>query len=96
MSKDFVPNFDPSKLLHGEQYLKLHRPIPTSATLVNSARLMEALDKGKAASVTSIVETRDKATGEVIFENQSTAILRGSGGFGGKKSGSGQLQSAWK
>lgn len=51
---------------------------------------MEVLDKGKAAAVTSIVETRDRQTGKVIFENQSTVFIRGAGGFGGKRSGSSQ------
>ena len=90
MPLDFVPNFNPAKLLHGEQYLKIKGPIPTSATVINTARLMEVLDKGKAASVTMIVDTKDKATGESIFESQSTVVLRGSGGFGGKKNGSGE------
>jgi hypothetical protein len=54
-------------------------------------RLMEVLDKGKAAAVTSIVETRDKRTGELIFENQSTVFIRGSGGFGGKRVGNGTI-----
>ncbi|KAI5452980.1 hypothetical protein NCC49_006513 [Naganishia albida] len=85
---DFVPNFDPAKLLHGEQYLKIKAPIPTSATtLINKVKLLEVLDKGKAATVTMIVETVDKATGKPIFENQSTVMLRGSGGFNGKKKG---------
>jgi hypothetical protein len=51
---------------------------------------MEVLDKGKAAAVTSVVETRDKHSGEVIFENQSTVFIRGAGGFGGKRAGNGQ------
>ncbi|KAJ9098266.1 hypothetical protein QFC21_004595 [Naganishia friedmannii] len=84
---DFVPNFDPAKLLHGEQYLKIKAPIPTNATLINKVKLLEVLDKGKAATVTMIVETIDKATGKSIFENQSTVMLRGSGGFNGKKKG---------
>lgn len=84
---EVVPNFDPSKLLHGEQYLKIKAPIPTNATLVNHVRLMEVLDKGKAATVTFIVDTKDKKTGKTIFENQGTVMLRGSGGFNGKKSG---------
>lgn len=47
------------------------------------------LDKGKAAAVTTITETKDKATGKVIFENQSTVFIRGAGGFGGKRTGKG-------
>ena len=52
---------------------------------------MEVLDKGKAAAVTTIVETKDKHSGKVIFENQSTVFIRGSGGFGGKRTGKGAL-----
>jgi multifunctional beta-oxidation protein len=50
---------------------------------------MEVLDKGKAAAVTIIIETRDKSTGKVIFENQMTTFIRGAGGFGGKRAGNG-------
>ena len=48
------------------------------------------LDKGKAAAVTMIVETKEKSSGKVIFENQSTVFIRGSGGFGGKRAGKGE------
>ncbi|KAG6872392.1 hypothetical protein C0995_010090 [Termitomyces sp. Mi166 len=84
---DWLPNFNPAKLLHGEQYLSIKAPIPTSGELINEARLLEVLDKGKAAAVTIVVETRDKNTGQVIFENQSTVFIRGAGGFGGKRTG---------
>jgi multifunctional beta-oxidation protein len=87
MPLDWLPNFSPNMLLHGEQYLSIKAPIPTSATLVSESKLLEALDKGKAAAITSITQTKDKATGEVIFESQSTVFIRGSGGFGGKKTG---------
>ncbi|KAJ3487160.1 hypothetical protein NLI96_g3745 [Meripilus lineatus] len=84
---DWLPNYNPAKLLHGEQYLSIKGPIPTSGTFVNEARLLEVLDKGKAAAVTTVVETKDKASGKVIFENQSTVFIRGAGGFGGRRSG---------
>jgi len=84
---DYLPNFNPAKLLHGEQYLKLHAPIPTSATGVAQARLVQVLDKGKAAAVTSTTEVRDKATGKLLWESEGTTFIRGSGGFGGKKTG---------
>jgi multifunctional beta-oxidation protein len=89
LSYDFLPNYNPAKLLHGEQYLAIKGPIPTSGDLVNEAKIIEVLDKGKAASVTTVVETKDKATGKVIFENQMTVFIRGSGGFGGKREGKG-------
>ncbi|KAJ6619687.1 hydroxysteroid dehydrogenase [Mycena sp. CBHHK59/15] len=82
---DWLPDFNP--LLHGEQFLSIKAPIPTSGELVSHARLLEVLDKGKAAAVTSVVETRDKS-GTLIFENQSTVFIRGSGGFGGQRTGS--------
>ena len=41
--------------------------------------------------MTAIVETKDKHSGQVIFENQSTVFIRGSGGFGGKRTGKGMF-----
>ncbi|VDC03149.1 unnamed protein product [Peniophora sp. CBMAI 1063] len=55
---DFLPNFNPVKLLHSEQYLSIKGPIPTTAELVNMARLLEVLDQGKAAAGTAIVTTK--------------------------------------
>ncbi|KAF7330513.1 Peroxisomal multifunctional enzyme type 2 [Mycena venus] len=69
----WLPDFNPAKMLHGEQFLSIKAPIPTSGELVSRARLLEVLDKGKAAAVTSVVETRDKS-GKLIFENQSTVF----------------------
>ncbi|KAL0068949.1 hypothetical protein AAF712_003942 [Marasmius tenuissimus] len=71
------------------QYIKA--PIPTSGELggynARAFRIREVLDKGKAAAVTSIVETRDKHFGKLTFKNQSTVFIRGAGGFGGKRTG---------
>ncbi|KAG1738429.1 HotDog domain-containing protein [Suillus paluster] len=68
-----------AKLLHGEQYLAIRSPIPTEGHFVNETRLLEVLDKGKAASVTTIVERH--------IRNQITVFIRGAGGFGRKRSG---------
>lgn len=87
ISLGWLPNFNPAKLLHGEQFLAIKSPIPTEGNFVNETRLLEVLDKGKAASVTTIVYTKDIATGNIIFENQITVFIRGAGGFGGKRTG---------
>lgn len=84
---DWLPNFSPMMLLHGEQYLKIHSPFPTSGKLVTEAKLAEVLDKGKAAAVTAVTVTKDASTGKVVCENHSTTFIRGSGGFGGRKTG---------
>jgi multifunctional beta-oxidation protein len=82
---DLVPNFNPMMLLHGEQYTQLMSPIPTSGKLVSTPRVIEVLDKGKAASVCLGITTTDSSTGKVIAENEFTIFIRGSGGFGGSK-----------
>ncbi|GAA5886830.1 hypothetical protein JCM16303_005721 [Sporobolomyces ruberrimus] len=87
LSLDWLPNFSPMMLLHGEQYLSIKKAIPTSGTLVSSSKLAEVLDKGKAAAVTTVTHTKDASSGDVVFENHSTVFIRGAGGFGGKKTG---------
>ncbi|KAG2229743.1 hypothetical protein BDF21DRAFT_376171 [Thamnidium elegans] len=83
---DIVPNFNPMMLLHGEQFLSVKKAIPTSGTLKSRSHIVDILDKGKGASVTLAVITTDD-TNEVVFENEFTFFIRGSGGFGGKSKG---------
>ncbi|KAI8075158.1 hypothetical protein BC940DRAFT_287595 [Gongronella butleri] len=83
---EFLPNFNPMMLLHGEQFLEIKKPIPTEGTLVSTPRVVEVLDKGKGATVVVGVTTKDE-NGEVIFENEFTTFIRGSGDFGGEKKG---------
>ncbi len=77
---------DYSKVLHGEQYLTLHRPIPPAGTVIGRGRVKELLDKGKQKGAVLYVERQilDKAVGEPIATMTSAAVLRGDGGFGGK------------
>ncbi|KAK4629172.1 Peroxisomal hydratase-dehydrogenase-epimerase [Fulvia fulva] len=85
---DIVPNFSPNMVLHGEQYLEIRSfPIPTEADLICHPTLVEVQDKGKSAVVVQGSITKDKKSGKEIFYNESTAFLRGSGGFGGQKQG---------
>ncbi|KHJ31159.1 putative peroxisomal multifunctional beta-oxidation protein [Erysiphe necator] len=83
---DIVPNFSPMMLLHGEQYLEiLSYPIPTSATLMSHAKLIEVVDKGNAAVVKIGTTTINKSTGATLFYNENTIFIRGSGNFGGSR-----------
>ena len=83
---EIIPNFNPMMLLHGQQFLEIRKfPIPTEASLTAHPKLVEVVDKGSAAVVTTGTETRDKATGEVLFYTEMTAFIRQSGGFGGNR-----------
>jgi len=83
--RDPETGIDWKKILHGEQGIVLHRPLPPAATVVATTRIVEALDKGadKGALLYSERDLLDKATGERIATLSSTTFLRGNGGFGG-------------
>jgi acyl dehydratase len=77
---------DYSKVLHGEQYLTLHRPLPPAGKVVGRGRIVDLLDKGKDKGAVLYAERTivDKASGETVATLTSAAMLRGDGGFGGK------------
>jgi acyl dehydratase len=77
---------DYSKVLHGEQYLTIHRPIPAAGSVVGRGRVKDLLDKGREKGAVLYVERQilDKADGQPIATMTSAAMLRGDGGFGGK------------
>jgi acyl dehydratase len=70
-------------VLHGEQELDVHGPIPTDATVTNTARIVEVQDKGKAAVVVLEIDS-SLADGTVLFTNRFKIFARGEGGFGGE------------
>jgi acyl dehydratase len=72
---------NPIMILHGEQDLEIHRPIPTSATAEHRPRVASIYDKGKAALVT--IEVESGPAGDPLFTNRFTMFARGEGGFGG-------------
>jgi acyl dehydratase len=76
--------FNPMMLLHGEQHLQLHRPIPSSGTLTSQARLAGIYDKGKATLVHLEARTTD-ASGQLVCTNHFMLFIRGIGGFGGER-----------
>jgi acyl dehydratase len=75
--------FNFAMLLHGEQEVILHRPLPVEAKLKTSAHVPEIYDKGKAALVILEAQARDAATGQPLFTNRFSLFIRGEGGFGG-------------
>ena len=75
--------FNFAMLLHGEQDLEIHRPIPPEAKVTSKGTVKEIWDKGKAALVVLEIVTSDES-GAPLFTNRFSLFLRGEGGFGGE------------
>lgn len=76
-------DIDFARVLHGDQTLTVHSPIPTSGTVTQSGRVVDVYDKGRGALVVIEVVSTLEETGEPLFTNRSGIYVRGEGGFGG-------------
>jgi len=77
-------NYGLDRLLHGEQYTELRRPLPPRAALSHRTWVKDIFDKGKNAFVVMAIETTDES-GEVLAYNELGAVIRGAGGWGGER-----------
>jgi 3-hydroxyacyl-CoA dehydrogenase/3a,7a,12a-trihydroxy-5b-cholest-24-enoyl-CoA hydratase len=78
---------DPSKVLHGEHYLEVFKPISTSGTLDSKVELVDVLDKGSGAVLVINVELLNEKREKVAL-NQFVTFFVGSGNFGGPRDSS--------
>ena len=83
-------NYGIDRLLHGEQYTELLRPLPSSGTLTHRTRIKSIHDKGKGALILTEARTFD-ASGELLAINEYSYFIRGAGGFGGDRGPSGEV-----
>ncbi len=76
-------------VVHGEQRLAVHKPLPPYADIVADDRVVGAFDKGKDKGALIVTEKiiREKKSGDKLCTLSSTTFARGDGGFGGPKEG---------
>jgi acyl dehydratase len=89
-----VGTFNPAMLLHGEQEITLHRPIPVEGKVKSVSTLTGVYDKGSGAVLETTSESVLADTGEPLFTTRSQAFIRGEGGFGGERGPSGNPNQA--
>ena len=81
------------KLLHGEQRMRLHRPLPASGEVVGHNRITHLTDKGEGKGAIMVTERRlETAAGELLATVQQVTFLRGDGGY--SQQGGGQPSDA--
>src|SRR5262245_4524479 len=78
-------DFDPAMLVHAEQGLALHRPLPVQGKARTTSRVTAIWDKGSGALVTSEAVTVDAVSGEALVTTRASTFIRGEGGFGGER-----------
>jgi acyl dehydratase len=76
-------------VVHGEQRLTMHKPLPAQAEIIADDRVVGAVDKGEGKGALIFMEKviRDKQSGDKLCTLGSTIFARGDGGFGGPKDG---------
>ena len=81
--KDPNSGVDWVKVLHGEQSLTLHRPLPTAGTVIGRSRVVGIVDKGrgKGAIIVQQRTLHDKASGQLLATLDHLTFARGDGGF---------------
>jgi acyl dehydratase len=76
-------DLDLASILHGDQSLTVHAPIPSTGEVRQTGSIVDVYDKGRGALVILEVVSVLVKTGEPLFTNRSGIYVRGEGGFGG-------------
>lgn len=79
---------DFTQLLHAEQALTLHRPLPVAGLVELTSMITDIFDKGSGALVVN--KTTGVIDGEPAFTTRSSVFVRGAGNFGGERGPSAQ------
>jgi acyl dehydratase len=71
------------KLVHGEQGVTIHSPLPAAGSLVGESRVSRIVDKGEGKGAVMHVEKTltDEADGRLLATVEMVLFLRGDGGF---------------
>jgi len=71
------------KVVHGEQLIRLHQPLPSAGTVIGRSRIKAIVDKGrgKGAQVLIQRDVLDKQSGALLASVEQLNFCRGDGGF---------------
>lgn len=85
-------DFDRGRIVHAEEEVLLHRPLPVEGSVEVRTRVVDVVDKGSGALIQGEARMTDPRDGQLVATVRSGLFVRGEGGFGGGKGGGGD---AW-
>ena len=87
-----IGSFNPAMLVHGEQAVELHQPLPVQGQITSVGTITGIYDKGSGAVVAFETKGTDAGTGEPLFTTRTSLFIRGEGGWGGDRGPSAKVQ----
>jgi acyl dehydratase len=79
---------DYTMIVHGEQRLTIHRPLPPTGRMISTARCLGVVDKGpEKGALVNVASTASDPEGTLYATATMTLFCRGDGGFGGPTEG---------
>lgn len=78
-------DFDRALLVHAEQDLTLHRPLPVEGSVQVTSCVTGMYDKGSGALVVTESVAREPSSGDPVVTTRASTFIRGEGGFGGDR-----------
>ncbi len=81
--RSWIPltNLNWTMVVHGEEHLKIFRPLPSSGDFAITSRVVDLIDKGKDKGAILQIETTALNNNEPVFSRISSFFARGDGGF---------------
>jgi acyl dehydratase len=84
-----VGEINMANLVHGEQAVELHRPIPPAGKVSTTSTITGLYDKGSGMVIAWASVSVDPDSGNPALTTRSSVFIRGAGGFGGERGPSG-------
>jgi acyl dehydratase len=83
--RDLPTGVDAMQVVHGQQKLVLHKPLPSKANIVSTTKIIDIVDKGpgRGAIITTEREIRLANDDSLLATLEHVSFCRGDGGFGG-------------
>lgn len=80
-----IGDIDWTRLVHAQQSIQLHKPIPVAGSADNTTTVTGIYDKGKAAIVETETVGVETTTGEPLYTTRMSVFIKGEGGWGGDR-----------